>query len=215
MALSLLANVDVILGFAILILTIFYRFEFPPVLGFLVIGMLIGPYGLEIVNGGEIVDLSTELGVIFLLFTIGIELSLNELKKMKKALLLGGTLHFLFTTILFFILCIVLGFSPITSIFICFLISHSSTAVVLKILQDRNEVFTPHGKISLAVLIFQDLAIVPQIMIAPMLTGSSVNFEGALPDVFIKGSLILLVFILSAKFIVPWIFYHVGRTGSK
>lgn len=65
MALSLLANVDVILGFAILILTIFYRFEFPPVLGFLVIGMLIGPYGLEIVNGGEIVDLSTELGVIF------------------------------------------------------------------------------------------------------------------------------------------------------
>ena len=90
MALSLLANVDVILGFAILILTIFYRFEFPPVLGFLVIGMLIGPYGLEIVNGGEIVDLSTELGVIFLLFTIGIELSLNELKKMKKALLLGG-----------------------------------------------------------------------------------------------------------------------------
>jgi len=215
MALSLLANVDVILGFAILILTIFYRFEFPPVLGFLVIGMLIGPYGLEIVNGGEIVDLSTELGVIFLLFTIGIELSLNELKKMKKALLLGGTLHFLFTTILFFILCIVLGFSPIPSIFICFLISHSSTAVVLKILQDRNEVFTPHGKISLAVLIFQDLAIVPQIMIAPMLTGSSVNFEGALPDVFIKGSLILLVFILSAKFIVPWIFYHVGRTGSK
>jgi CPA2 family monovalent cation:H+ antiporter-2 len=215
MALSLLANVDVILGFAILILTIFYRFEFPPVLGFLVIGMLIGPYGLEIVNGGEIVDLSTELGVIFLLFTIGIELSLNELKKMKKALLLGGTLHFLFITIIFFILCSALGFSPVTSIFICFLISHSSTAVTLKIFQDRNEIFTPHGKISLAVLIFQDLAIVPQILIVPMLTGSSVNFEGALPDVFIKGSLIILVFILSAKFIVPWIFYHVGRTGSK
>ena len=95
MVVSLLANVDVILGFAILILTIFYRFEFPPVLGFLVTGMLIGPYGLEILTGGQNVDLNSELGVIFLLFTIGVDLSLKELWKIKKALLLGGTLQIL------------------------------------------------------------------------------------------------------------------------
>ena len=95
------------------------------------------------------------------------------------------------------------------------MISLSSTAIVLKVLQDRNEVYTPHGKTSLAILIFQDLAIVPLILITPILAGSSVSFDGALPNIFFKGSLIILVFILSAKFLVPWIFYYVGKTGSK
>ena len=215
MEFSVLAHVDVILGFAILILTIFYKFEVPPVLGFLVTGMLIGPYGLGILNGGQNMELNAELGIIFLLFTIGVDLSLKELWKMKKAVVAGGILQILFTTTLVLIVCTGLGFSPATSVFIGFLISLSSTAIVLKVLQDRNEVYTPHGKTSLAILIFQDLAIVPLILITPMLAGSSVSFDGALPNIFFKGSLIILVFILSAKFLVPWIFYHVGKTGSK
>jgi len=214
MALSLLANVDVLLGFAILILTIFYRFQVPPVLGFLVTGMLIGPYGLGILNGGQN-ELNADLGVVFLLFTIGVDLSLKELWKMKKALFLGGTLQILLTTFLVLIVCSALGFSSATSVFLGFLISLSSTAIVLKVLQDRNEVYTAHGKTSLAILIFQDLAIVPLILITPLLAGDSLNFEGSLSTVFIKGSLIILVFILSAKFLIPWIFYHVGRTGNK
>lgn len=217
MDLSVLAHVDVILGFAILILTIFSKFEFPPVLGFLVTGILIGPYGLGILKGGhDLVDLNSELGMVFLLFTIGVDLSLGELWKMKKDAMIGGTLHLLFTTILVFIACSALGFSTAASIFIgCILLSHSSTAVVLKVLQDRKEVFTPHGKTSLAVLIFQDLTIVPMILMTPILAGNSVSFDGSLPSIFIKGSFIILVFILSAKVMVPWIFYQVGRTGSK
>ena len=177
--------------------------------------MLIGPYGLGIINGGQIVDLNSELGIIFLLFTIGVDLSLKELWKMKKDLMLGGTLQILFTTAVVFIVCSAIGFSPATSTFLGFLISLSSTAIVLKVLQEKNEVYTPHGKTSLAILIFQDLAIVPLILITPLLAGSSVSFEGSLSTIFIKGSLIILVFILSAKFLVPRIFYYVGRTGSK
>ena len=134
---------------------------------------------------------------------------------MKKDLMLGGTLQILFTTAVVFIVCSAIGFSPATSIFLGFLISLSSTAIVLKVLQEKNEVYTPHGKTSLAILIFQDLAIVPLILITPLLAGSSVSFEGSLSTIFIKGSLIILVFILSAKFLVPRIFYYVGRTGSK
>jgi CPA2 family monovalent cation:H+ antiporter-2 len=212
---SLLANVDVLLGSAIFILTIFYRFEIPPVLGFLVTGVLIGPYGLGILGGGENVGLNADLGVIFLLFTIGVDLSLKELWKMKKDLLLGGTFQIVLTTALILVVCSALGFSPATSAFLGFLISLSSTAIVLKVLQDRNEVYTPHGKTSLAILIFQDLAIVPLILLTPLLAGSSVSFEGSFSTVFLKGSLIILVFILSAKFLVPKIFYHVGRTGNK
>ena len=215
MEFSVLAHVDVILGFAIFILTIFYKFEVPPVLGFLVTGMLIGPYGLRILDGGQNMELNAELGIIFLLFTIGVDLSLKELWKMKKAVVAGGILQILLTTTLALIVGTELGFSPATSVFIGFLISLSSTAIVLKVLQDRNEVYTPHGKTSLAILIFQDLAIVPLILITPILAGSSVSFDGALPHIFFKGSLIILVFILSAKFLVPGIFYHVGKTGSK
>ncbi len=215
MELSVLAHVDVILGFAILILTIFSKFQVPPVLGFLITGTLIGPHGLGIMDGGQNMELNAELGVIFLLFTIGVDLSLKELWKMKTAVVVGGTLQILFTTALALIVCTRFGFSPATSVFLGFLISLSSTAIVLKVLQDRSEVYTPHGKTSLAILIFQDLAIVPLILITPMLAGSSVSFEGALPNIFFKGSLIILVFILSAKFIVPSIFYHVGKTGSK
>lgn len=212
---SLLANVDVILGFAILTLTIFYRFQVPPVLGFLVTGMLIGPNGFGFLSGEGNVQLNADLGVVFLLFTIGVDLSLQELWKMKKAVLLGGTLQILLTTLLVVIVCSFLGYSLATSTFLGFLISLSSTAIVLKVFQEKNEVYTPHGKTSLAILIFQDLAIVPLILITPLLAGSPVNFEGSLPGIFIKGSLIILIFILSAKFLVPWIFYNVGRTGNK
>jgi len=212
---SLLANVDVILGFAIFILTIFYRFQVPPVLGFLVTGILIGPYGLGILDQGQNVGLNADLGVIFLLFTIGIDLSLKELWKMKKDLILGGVFQIVVTTALVFTVCSALGFSPATSTFLGFLVSLSSTAIILKVLQERNEVYTSHGKTSLAILIFQDLAIVPLILITPLLAGSSVSFEGSLSTVFLKGSLIILVFILSAKFLVPRIFYYVGRTGNK
>ncbi|WP_410508793.1 cation:proton antiporter [Methanosarcina hadiensis] len=215
MDLSVLAHVDIILGFAILILTIFSKFEVPPVLGFLVTGMLIGPHGLGIMDSGQNMELNAELGVVFLLFTIGVDLSLKELWNMKKAVLAGGALQILFTTALALACCTELGFSSATSAFIGLLISLSSTAIVLKVLQDRNEVDTPHGKTSLAILIFQDLAIVPLILITPVLAGSSVNFEGALPEIFFKGSLIILAFILSAKFVVPSILYHVGKTGSK
>lgn len=212
---TLLAHIDVLLGFGILILTIFYRFDFPPVLGYLVTGMLIGPYGLGILSRGEIVDLNADLGVIFLLFTIGVDLSLGELWKMKKGVVVGGTLHLLFTTAMVFAVCSTLGFSSATSIFLGLLISLSSTAIVIKVFQDRNEVNTSHGKTSLAILIFQDLAIVPLMLITPVLAGNSISFDGALPNMLLKGLLIILVFILSDKFLFPWIFYHVGKTGSK
>lgn len=212
----LLANVDIILGFAIFVLTIFYRFQVPPVLGFLVTGVLIGQSGLGILSlGSNGSSLSSDLGVIFLLFTIGVDLSLKDLWKMKKDLFLGGTFQIVLTTTLTLIICTALGFSPATATFLGFLISLSSTAIVLKVLQERNEVYSPHGKTSLAILIFQDLAIVPLILLTPLLAGYSANFEGSFPTVFLKGSLIILVFIISAKFVVPRIFYYVGRTGNK
>ncbi|AKB24719.1 Glutathione-regulated potassium-efflux system protein KefC [Methanosarcina sp. MTP4] len=212
---SLLGNIDIILGVSILLLSIFHKFAVPSVLGFLVTGMLLGPYGLGLIGETQGVEILAEFGVIFLLFIIGVELSLKELWEIKKTVLAGGTLQVLLTILLVFLLCTQLGFSRATSVFIGFLISLSSTAIVLKILQEKSEVYSPHGRTSLAVLIFQDIIIVPMILVTPLLAGGSEGVTGLLLILLFKGVGIILLVILSARYIVPRLLYYVATTRSR
>ncbi len=212
---SLLGNIVILLGVSILILCIFHKFEVPSVLGFLVTGMLLGPYGLGLVGGTQGVEVLAELGVIFLLFTIGVELSLKELWEIKKTVLAGGALQVLVTILLVFLLCTQLGFSRAASVFIGFLISLSSTAIVLKILQEKSEVYSPHGRTSLAILIFQDIIIVPMILVTPLLAGVSEELAGSFSTLLLKGVGIILLVIISARYLVPRLLYFVARTHSR
>lgn len=212
---SLLGNIDIILGVSILLLSIFHKFAVPSVLGFLVTGMLLGPYGLGLIGETQGVEILAEFGVIFLLFIIGVELSLKELWEIKKTVLAGGALQVLLTILLVFLLCTQLGFSRASSVFIGFLISLSSTAIVLKILQEKSEVYSPHGRTSLAVLIFQDIIIVPMILVTPLLAGVSQELTGSLSTLLLKGAGIILLVILSARYIVPRLLYYVAWTRSR
>ncbi|HII03115.1 TPA: cation:proton antiporter, partial [Methanosarcinaceae archaeon] len=212
---SLLGNIDIILGVSILLLSIFHKFAVPSVLGFLVTGMLLGPYGLGLIGETQGVEILAEFGVIFLLFIIGVELSLKELWEIKKTVLAGGTLQILLTILLVFLLCMQMGFSRASSVFIGFLISLSSTAIVLKILQEKSEVYSPHGRTSLAVLIFQDIIIVPMILVTPLLAGVSQELTGSLSTLLLKGVGIILLVILSARYIVPRLLYYVASTRSR
>ncbi len=212
---SLLGNIDIILGVSILLLSIFHKFAVPSVLGFLVTGMLLGPYGLGLIGETQGVEILAEFGVIFLLFIIGVELSLKELWEIKKTVLAGGSLQILLTILLVFLLCTQMGFSRASSVFIGFLISLSSTAIVLKILQEKSEVYSPHGRTSLAVLIFQDIIIVPMILVTPLLAGVSQELTGSLSTLLLKGAGIILLVILSASFLVPRLLYYVAWTRSR
>ena len=212
---SLLGNIDIILGVSILLLSIFHKFAVPSVLGFLVTGMLLGPYGLGLIGETQGVEILAEFGVIFLLFIIGVELSLKELWEIKKTVLAGGALQVLLTILLVFLLCTQLGFSRATSVFIGFLISLSSTAIVLKILQEKSEVYSPHGRTSLAILIFQDIIIVPMILVTPLLAGGSEGVMDLFLILLLKGVGIILLVILSARYLVPRLLYFVAKTRSR
>ncbi|MCP5015838.1 MAG: potassium transporter KefB, partial [Ketobacter sp.] len=183
--------------------------------GFILTGILAGPYGLGLIKAVEEVQILADVGVVLLLFTIGIEFSLKSLLQIRKSVLLGGSLQVLLTILAVYVIARQLGQPFGESIFIGFLISLSSTAIVLKLIQERAEVDSPHGRTSMAILIFQDIIIVPMILLTPLLAGETGELGESLLVHVAKGIGIILFVIASAKWIVPWVLYQITRTRSR
>lgn len=191
-----------------------YRVKLVPIVGFLIAGVVIGPNALGLVPDQELVDILAEIGVILLLFTIGIEFSLEKLNRIKKAILIGGGLQVVLTTGLVTGILMAFGVTLNISIYTGFLVALSSTAIVLGLFSQRGETDTPTGQLSLAVLIFQDLAIIVMVLLIPILAGQS---ESGLDLLWIFGKalvLIVLVIILARR-IVPWILEKVAQTRRQ
>ncbi len=152
---------------AVAIILVFQRLKIPPVIGLIFTGILLGPSGIAAVYDQKLIATLAELGVILLLFTIGLEFSLDDLKKLKKIVLVGGLVQILVTGLVisflsyWFLLVINRGITLSAAAFLGFTFSVSSTAICLKILTDRDELSLPHGRFALGILIFQDMAIVP------------------------------------------------------
>ncbi|PKP45779.1 MAG: potassium transporter KefB [Bacteroidetes bacterium HGW-Bacteroidetes-12] len=210
----LLKDVVIILGLSVLIILLFNRFKIPPILGFLITGIVSGPHGLNLVNAGHEVELLSEIGIIFLLFVIGIEFSLKGLVSIKKTVLWGGLMQ-VGGTIGLTTLCAVWVEIPLTTaIFIGFLFSLSSTAIVLKMLQEKGEINSPHGKVTVGILIFQDIIVVLMMLVTPLLAGQSENPLYELLVLAIKLVGILVVLFLLGKYIVPLLFKSVVKAKS-
>ncbi len=180
---------------AIAIILIFQRLKIPPVIGLIFTGILLGPSGIGAVYDQKMVATLAELGVVLLLFTIGLEFSLDDLKKLKKIVLVGGIVQIIVTGLAISVLswwfmhAIGRSITLPSSVFLGFSFSVSSTAICLKILADRDELALPHGRIALGILIFQDIAIVPLMIGINMLSPDTVpSFE----LVFKKIGIILL-----------------------
>jgi len=152
---------------AVVIILVFQRLKIPPVIGLIFTGILFGPSGLGAVYDQKMISTLAELGVVLLLFTIGLEFSLPDLKKLKKIVLVGGVVQLLLTGLAIsflsygFMLAIGNTITLSAAVFLGFTFSVSSTAICLKILADRDELTLQHGRIALGILIFQDIAIVP------------------------------------------------------
>jgi len=215
MGIPLLNDIVIIFVLSIVILFICHRLRVPAIVGFLLAGILAGPYGLGLVKAVHEVELLAEVGVVLLLFTIGIELSIKKLLQIKKSVLMGGSIQVLLTFLVTFVIARQLGQPVGNSIFIGFLISLSSTAIVLKLIQERAEVDSPHGRTALGILIFQDIIIVPMILITPLLAGSTGNAGESILILIAKGIGIIGLVIVSAKWIVPQVLYQIARTRSR
>lgn len=212
----LVKDLLIILGFSILILLIGYRLRVPPVVGFILTGVFAGPHGLALVKGTEDVDKLAELGIILLLFGIGMEFSLKKLVQIKRLFLLGGSLQIGLTMLASFFIAQIIGRPLGESIFLGCLLSMSSTAIVLGILEQKGESSSPHGRLSIAILIFQDMVAIPMLLLIPLLGGKQgQEFNLALLLPILKGLLILALVFISAQRIVPKLLLLVARTRNK
>ncbi|SNS62364.1 Kef-type potassium/proton antiporter, CPA2 family [Belliella buryatensis] len=211
----LLSDIVVIFGLATLVILLFMRLKIPTIIGFLFTGALAGPYGLSLVNASTAVEMLSEVGVILLLFVIGMEFSLKSLLSIKKAVFIGGSLQVGLTIGATALLTYSFGFEWNVAVFFGFLFALSSTAIVLKLLQESGQVNTIPGRTTLAILIFQDVVIVPLMLFTPMLAGESDNIALSLFYMAIKGALVVLLTIVSAKYIIPQLLFRVTKTRSE
>lgn len=215
MEIPLLNDIVIIFALSIAILFICHQLRVPAIVGFLLTGILAGPYGLGLVKAVHEVEILAEVGVVLLLFTIGIEFSLARLLQIKKSVLIGGSIQVLLTLLVTFVIARQLGQPVGESIFMGFLISLSSTAIVLKLIQERAEVDSPHGRTTLGILIFQDIIIIPMILVTPLLAGATGDSGESVLVLIAKGIGIIGLVIVSAKWVVPQVLYQIARTRSQ
>ena len=215
MEFAILKEVVIILGLSVLIILAFQRFKMPSILGFLLTGIIAGPNGLSLIKASHEVEILSETGVIFLLFVIGIEFSIKGLIKIKNTVIWGGLLQVGGTILLTFIAAYFMGLPVSQSIFMGFLISLSSTAIVLKLLSEKGQMATPHGRIALGILIFQDIIVVPMMLITPILAGKADNILFSVLILILKFAVVLGLLVIMARYIVPGILLRVVKSRSR
>jgi len=215
MEVALFKDLLLIFSLAIAVLLLCQRVNLPTVVGFLLTGILAGPYGFGLISAIHEVEILAEIGVVLLLFTIGVEFSLQEFMRMKKSVVFGGSLQVILTFLVSFAISVQLGRSFNEAVFVGFFISLSSTAIVLKILQEKAEFESPHGRMALAVLIFQDIAVVPMILFTPLLVGEVAQLGKPLLFLALKGIGVFALVAISAKWVVPGLLYQIVRSRSR
>ena len=215
MEIPLFKDIVIIFVLSVVVLYLFQRIKIPTIVGFFITGIVAGPVGLGLVSAVIEVQLLAEMGVIFLLFTIGIEFSLDKFSQLKRSVLIGGSLQVFLTFLAVFSLAYFIGIPVKESIFIGFLISLSSTAIVLKLLQDKDEIDSPHGRTAFGILIFQDIAVIPMILLTPLLVGVSGNVDVPFYILILEIAGIILFAIAGAKWIIPWVLYQIARLQNR
>jgi len=216
MELPLLSDLIIVLGISVFVILFLHRLKLPTIIGFLISGVICGPHTLNLIKSESQVDMLAEIGVVLLLFTIGLEFSIANLMRVKKAVFQGGFLQLLITVIIFGALSYYFSYDylPI-AIFLGCMFALSSTAIVLKVMQNSGEIKKEHGQITLAILIFQDIAVVPMMLAVPILAGESTDLFNEMLFLFLKVLAIILFLIVSIKYVVPKLLYYIADTRSK
>ncbi|MBN1534087.1 MAG: cation:proton antiporter [Spirochaetes bacterium] len=208
---------DIIILFIISIPVLYLcsRLKIPAIVGLLATGIAVGPHSLGLVGSAAEVETLAEIGVILLLFTIGMEFSLQKLLAIRKSVLLGGAVQVFATIAAVLVAGILAGVPAGTVIFYGFIVSLSSTAIVLKLFQEGGAMDGPVGRTSLGILIFQDIIVVPFMLVTPMLAGGGAMRPGAVPVLLLKSVLIIAAVYAGSKWIVPFLLLRITRTRSR
>lgn len=221
MAFAIFTDILIVFAVALVVGMVFNRIRVPPLVAFILTGAIVGPYGFSIITGQEQVANLAELGIILLLFTIGLEFSFKDLWKIRVIAIAGGALQVVLSFAFFCGLALLLRLPANEAILMGFLFSLSSTAIVLKILHEKGEMDSPHGSIALGILIFQDLMAIPMIMAIPFLASipqldSTPLLSGeALIRLVISDLAIVLILVAFAKWVIPRVMYEIAKTRNQ
>ncbi len=211
----ILYEIVIVLALAAIVVFLGQKLRLPAIVGFLVTGVVVGPSSLGLISDPETVEMLAEIGIVLLMFTIGMEFSLNQLFSIRKTVFAGGLLQVFLTLAVCAGWALAMGRPSNQAVFIGLMLAMSSTAIVLKLLAERAEVDTPHGRVALGVLIFQDILIVPAMLVVPLLSGSGLDAGGPMHLLLAKVLLAVPSVWLLAKYIVPLSLKQVAATRNQ
>ncbi|MBP2684890.1 MAG: Kef-type transport system, predicted NAD-binding component [Deltaproteobacteria bacterium] len=210
-----LRDLSIVLAIATAVALVFGRLHLSVVAAFLVAGAILGPTGAGLVSESGMVDALAEIGVALLLFTVGLEISLANLGMMRRRILQGGGVQLSATILLTVAVLSIAGFNLPEATFIGFVLSLSSTAIVLKVYADRMELDSAHGKISIGILLFQDMAVIPMMLLIPSFRQWETAQFSSVAFTLVKAGVGVGVILLAARFVIPLLLKEVIRLNSR
>ncbi|MGL6556502.1 cation:proton antiporter domain-containing protein [Aeromonas dhakensis] len=211
------ADVLILLLAAVLLVAIFRRLGQPVILAYLLAGVVLGPHGAAVITGQSIMQTIAELGIVFLMFSLGLEFSLPRLIAMRRLVIGVGGLQVLLTSLLFFAIAWWWGLSLAQALVVSGTLALSSTAVVIKQLGDQKQLHTRRAQLGVSVLLFQDLAVVPLLVMIPILARPEIQGSALLVEIAwatLKGLFALLSLLAVGKWLLPLLFHEVARARS-
>ena len=212
---DILKDVVIIFALSTFVNFIFTKIRIPTLVGYLLTGIVAGPFLLGIIHSPKEIELMAELGVVILMFTIGMEFSLKHLLKIRRIVFLGGFIQLSLTALVTMVLARTYNMEWKGALFIGFLTALSSTAVVLKILQDRSEVTSNYGRTVVGILIFQDIVLVPLLLFTPFLNGETANIGSDLLALAVKTVFIVGFVYAGNKWFMPKILHWIAMTKNQ
>jgi CPA2 family monovalent cation:H+ antiporter-2 len=213
----LLNELAVVAALAVLVTVVLSKLKLPTVAGLLATGALLGPFGFGLVTSVQSIEVLAEVGVVLLLFSIGLEFSLHRLKDIFRQVALGGALQVGLTTVVGTGIAVAFGEPLGRGVFYGFVFALSSTAIVLRALAERRELDAPHGRFIVGTLIFQDLCVVPMVLIVPLLGASGGSGDAAIGIgvAMAKAVAVVVAVVAISRFIVPTVLGWVDSSRSR
>lgn len=209
----MLSDLLLLLCFAIINVIIFRWLRLSNIIAYLFTGFMLGPSLLNILSSYHEIELISEFGIVFLMFSLGLEFSLNKLIDMRRSVFGVGLLQVVVSFLMFYFLSHLLGLTWQQSFTVAVVLTMSSTAIIVKVLADQQRLHSKPGKLAIAILLFQDLAVVPFLIMIPIIAMPELEGEFVLPLLlaFVKGAFAVAVLLSIGHWLLPRFFYEVGR----
>ena len=212
---NFLRELIIVLTATIAIVFVFQKLRLPNIVGFLLTGVIIGPHGFQLIQSVDEVETLAEIGVVLLLFTIGLEFSLETILSVQRRVVWAGLLQVVLTTLVVLAVARLLGASVEVGLFYGFLVSLSSTAIVLRIYHDRGEINSLQGRLASGLLLFQDLCVVPMMLLLPVLAGSGQDSIFLIVWVLAKSLITLVAIVWTARKLLPRLLHQVALLRNR